>query len=473
MTDNEIIREAIELFAVQYFDTIEMSGTVKQKKQKNINYFSLDLNEIGKNEDINNLHQRLSKYLTEWARKNGKGFKNYYSITHITIEYLLPKKDGSNQNQSKHIDLFKIPAIYFQNSHENSPKPIHPILIKVLNIWYNIILRNTILVSLPTFIFILISYCKIEYELGFIDRLSKAFDYVNIASGIIASFVLGFLINKVVTLRGEKLSRTKEIKMLSNQLTYFRNICYNLERDHVFWSRENPNYDSYQYGRSILNKITFEEYRYPNYSDNIEYAKFTSLYNGEFSNSIVTLVLQLHMMADESFHRSGLTFTDFPPNYIYSLDEMEQYLLFSDTNQIWYCSSESKIFPKTFTPSHSVDKILKDIKNIYPSNTNKQLSNILLEETSLDFQYRIIPRLYRLTKLNESALPLTINYFKNTFLLLLAFGIILPTLTYIFFDKTYSFLSVFIVIAIISHILLSLKSILNKENTLDRELDYI
>ena len=111
MTDNEIIREAIELFAVQYFDTIEMSGTVKQKKQKNINYFSLDLNEIGKNEDINNLHQRLSKYLTEWARKNGKGFKNYYSITHITIEYLLPKKDGSNQNQSKHIDLFKIPAI--------------------------------------------------------------------------------------------------------------------------------------------------------------------------------------------------------------------------------------------------------------------------------------------------------------------------------------------------------------------------
>ena len=91
----------------------------------------------------------------------------------------------------------------------------------------------------------------------------------------------------------------------------------------------------------------------------------------------------------------------------------------------------------------------------------------------MDFQYRFIPRLYNLTRIVDSDLPVTIKYFIATFTLLLAFGLIIPTLTYIFIDKTYAFISVFAVIGIIGHILLTLKPILETENALDRKYDYL
>jgi hypothetical protein len=101
------------------------------------------------------------------------------------------------------------------------------------------------------------------------------------------------------------------------------------------------------------------------------------------------------------------------------------------------------------------------------------LTSDKLEQVSLDFQYRIIPRLFKLTKLVDSGLPLTIKYFVWTFTLLLSFGIIVPTLTYIFIDQVYAFMSVFVVIGIIGHILLTLKPILEAENTLDKKNDYL
>ena len=152
---------------------------------------------------------------------------------------------------------------------------------------------------------------------------------------------------------------------------------------------------------------------------------------------------------------------------------MKNFILFNDSNQIWYSCSETKIFPENFHSSYYIKEIIEDINRIYPKNKIDNLSKDKLEEVSLDFQYRIIPRLYNLTRIVDSNLPLTIIYFVTTFTLLLAFGIIIPTLTYIFIDKTYAFLSVFAVIGIIGHILLTLKPILEAENSLDRKYDYL
>lgn len=473
MTDIEIVREAIELFMVHYFDTIEMSGNVNYKKRDNINYIGIDLTKSNWDENLEKLHNALTKYLSDWGKKNFANFKDYVSISRLTIEYKLPEKDGANQNQSKHVKLFYLPSYYFKTKQENNEKPYHWFLLKLLNVWHNILLRNTIITAVPTLILILISIYRIKCDYQFEERLIKSYDYINIASGIIASLVLGYLINKVTTIRQDKLKYTRAIRSLSNKLTYFRNICFNLARDHNFWTTTNPHYASYQYADSIKNDITFEEYRYPNYDDDIEYAKFKSFYNEKFSHNVVTLVLELHMMADETFLDSGLTYTKFPPNHIYSHDEMKQFGLFSNSNQIWYCCSETNIFPEKFYPSYYVNLIIEDINRIYPKNKTKELSRDKLEEVSLDFQYRIIPRLYHLTRVVRSNLPLTIKYFVTTFTLLLTFGLIIPTLTYIFINKTYAFVSVFAVIGIISHILLTLKPILITENTLDREDDYL
>lgn len=471
MTDIEIVREAIELYIVHYFETIEMSGTVKAQRKNSINYISIDLNSVQWDGDVDKLHQLLTKYLKGWVQKNLSNFDDYIAISSLTIEYLLPEKEGTIQNQSKHLKLFYLPS-YYQNKRDNN-KTYSWLLHKFLSIWYNILLRNTIIMIVPTVLLIVISICRIQTDSGFQERLTKSYDYINIASGIIASFVLGFLINKVITIRQDKLKYTRTIRRLSNKLTYFRKICFNLTRDHNFWTKDKPFYNSYEYANSIKSDITFEEYFYPNYDDDIEYAKYRSFYRDDVSHSVVLLVLQLEMMADDSFLRSGLTYTEFPSNHIYSHGEMEKFILFSDANQIWYCCSEVKIFPQNFQNSYYIQEIIEEYNRIYPKNKIESLSRDNLEAISLDFQYRIIPRLYNLTKAVDADLPLTIKYFTTTFSLLLAFGLIIPTLTYIFIDGSYAFMSIFVVMGIIGHILLTLKSVLVTENSLDRKSDYL
>jgi len=473
MTDIEIVRDAIEIFAVQYFDTIEMSGTVKAKRQENINYLSIDLTNSKWDENLDKLHQSLFKYLQDWGKKNFANFQDYVAISRLTIEYLLPEKDGANQNQSKNVKLFFLPSYYYKSNQQNNSKTYSGLLLKILIVWHNILLRNTILVLIPTVFFIILSIYKIKTDSTFHERLAKSYDYINVASGIIASFVLGFLINKVITIRQDKLKYTRAVKNLSNKLTYFRNICFNLIREHNFWTTEKIFFKSYEYANSIKYDITYEEYCYPDYDDGVKYSKFKSFYKEDMWHSVVSLVFQLHMMADDSFLDSGLSYTAFPPNHIYSHEEMEKFTLFCDSNRIWYCSSEAKIFPESFSPSYYIQQIVEDINRIYPKDKIKNLSSDKLEEVSLDFQYRFIPRLHNLTRVVDSDLPLTIKYFITTFTLLLSFGLIIPTLTYIFIDKTFAFVSVFAVIGIIGHILLTLKPILQSENELDKKYDYL
>lgn len=471
-TDINKVRETIELFAVHYFDTIEMSGTVKAQRKDEINYINIDLTNVVWDDNFEKLHQSLSKYLREWGQKNISNFIDHISISKLTLKYLLPEKDGANQNQSKHIKLFYMPSYYFLAS-QNNGKTYSKLVLNILIYWHNIIIRNAIITGLFTITLILISLRLVHSDSDFKERLVKSYDYINIASGIIASFVLGFLINKVISIRQDKLKYTRAIRKLSNKLTYFRNICFNLVRDHNFWKKEEPFHKSFEYANSIKHDITFEDYYYPNYDDEIKYAKYKSFYKEDMWHSVVSLTLQMHLMADDTFLDSGLSYTDFPPNHIYSHEEMERFILFCDSNLIWYCSSETKIFPKTFYKSYYIQHIIQDINRIYPKNNIEELTNDKLEQVSLDFQYRIIPRLFNLTRLVDSGLPLTIKYFVWTFALLLSFGIIIPTLTYIFIDKSYAFISVFVVIGIIGHILLTLKPILEAENTLDKKYDYL
>ncbi|GAB3788464.1 hypothetical protein GCM10028818_55070 [Spirosoma horti] len=473
MTDIEIVREAIELFAVNYFETIEMSGTVKAQNKDNINYISIDLANLEWDKNLNKLHQSLIKYLKEWGQKNISNFNNYIDISRLTVEYLLPEKDKTNQNQSRHVKLFYFPSYYYRAAKKNNEKTYSGVLLKFLIFWHNILLRNTIITIIPTIVLIAISICKIHTDNDFQKRLEKSYDYINVASGIIASFVLGFLINKTITIRQDKLKYTRIIRLLSNKLTYFRNICFNLIRDHNFWSSEKPFYKSFEYANSIKHDITFEEYFYPNYDDDIKYSKYKSFFKEDLSPGIILLVLQLHMIADESFLDSGLTYTKFPPDHIYTHDEMKNFILFNDSNRIWYCCSEMNIFPEKFYSSYYIKETIEDINRIYPKNKIEDLSKDKLEEVSLDFQYRIIPRLYNLTRMVDSHLPLTVRYFIITSTLLLMFGLIIPTLIYIFIDKTYAFLSVFVVIGIIGHILLTIIPILEAENNLDRKYDYL
>ena len=63
------------------------------------------------------------------------------------------------------------------------------------------------------------------------------------------------------------------IRELSNKLTYFRNICYRLAGDHVYWSSHHSAYESYQL--KLYNK---EEQKYY-YETRYRAVKYTEYYN--------------------------------------------------------------------------------------------------------------------------------------------------------------------------------------------------
>ncbi len=472
MNDIKVLSETIELFFVKYFDNIELAGNVKHQKKGNINYISIDLQNIEIGEDFEKIHSTLNKYIIEWAKINISSFQDYISIARLTLEYYFLDEYKTKCKVSKQVLLYKIPT-YFYHSNKVNSKLYSKFILFFVKVWNNIILRNIFIVTILFFILFFLCLYKIYNDISTIDRILKAYEYLNIASGIMASLALSFLINKILIIRQDKLKHTTEIINLSNKLTYFRNICYNLNRDFVFWSKTNPYIDSYKYAKSIKDDITFEEYYYPNFNDNIHFARYKAFYKPELSHNVVSLVLQLHMIADESLVDSGLTYTKFPPNHIYSEREMKKFNLFSETNQIWSCNSELKIFPETFDKSYAQQMIIENIHNIYPENNETILKNSTLEFISLDFQYRIIPRLNKLIKVINSDLPFTIKYFTSVFFLILIFGLIIPTLAYIFNENNFILASTFIIIGIISHILLSLKKNLNKENSVDNYSDYL
>lgn len=472
--DYKFICEAIELFVVNYFGTNELAGSIKSTPHESINYFSIDLTSKNfEEEKVEDLFYLLKKYMRKWAKKNGSKFSNPYSISNITIDFILLSDGQLKNNISKHLSLFDLPSYFYRTYKKDVKKPYPKVIIKLIKIFYNPLLRNTIIVIVPTILLIIYSYIKLSSDIHFQERLIKLFDFLNIASGILASFMLGFVINKVLSIRNDKIKRNEKIISLSNKLTYFRSICYNFMMDHDFWSDLNPYKKAYEHGMFIRNKISYEDYYYPDFDDDLKYANFQSFYKKDISNIVVNLILQLNLMSGDEFLHSGLTYTKYPQNYIYSLDELENYSYFSDSNQIWISQDKLKIFPDEFRKSYSVIQMIEDIKRIYPERKITNLSIDLFEEVSLDFQYKFIPDLYRLQKINNSDLPYSIKYFTTNSILLLVFGILFPSISYVFAETTFGLFSSFIVLGIISHILLSLNSILKIESTVNAKEDII
>jgi hypothetical protein len=100
MNDIEVLSETIELFFVKYFDNIELAGNVKHQKKENINYISIDLQNIEIGGDFEKIHSTLNKYIREWAKINISYFQDYISIAKLTLEYLfLDEKYGIKEDQ--------------------------------------------------------------------------------------------------------------------------------------------------------------------------------------------------------------------------------------------------------------------------------------------------------------------------------------------------------------------------------------
>jgi hypothetical protein len=471
--DQNAVRDATELFLVNHFDTLELAGRVSFSGDKGINYFGIDLTEYEWDKNVEALNAELAKYLKAWASVNGQYFSSYVDMAHVTVEYILPEVGNTIMNVFKNIQLYFLPSHYYRSSGKRKVIK-NKLLLWFSKHWDNYLERNTIIAAILTAVLMFFTLLFYESHTLKIAEIGKLVEYTNLASSIMASFLLTFLITKVIAIKQYKMSKVPEIKALSVKLTYFRKLCYNFRTDFNYWNEQNPRISSYNHARYIMNKISFQDYYYPDHTNTEKYAHFKGLYKDDVSHPIVCLILQLYLFSDEDyFHNMDLTYTEYPGNYIYILEELERFSVLLDNNTIWY-ACEKGYFPEIFPETYQSKEIMKEIARIDPEFTGKPMTREILRKVSLDFQYDIIPRLYRLIKLTEKRLPESITYFLTITFSILLIGIVVPSILHIFLGHTvWSAISSCAILGFIIHILLSLPFLFKQENELDKNTDYI
>jgi hypothetical protein len=201
-----------------------MAGCVNHEQRNHINYLRIDLKNIQLEGGFEELHIALSKYMKDWANINISNFEDYITVSKLTIDYILEDESGTIKNKSKQILLYNLPPYFFKTDSKSNTSVYPRYILSILQIWHNSILRNTILVSIGTVILLITAILKMQNEKYILDQLSKVNDNLSIASSIMASLALGYIISKMVSIRQDKLKYTEEITNLSNQLTYFRLI---------------------------------------------------------------------------------------------------------------------------------------------------------------------------------------------------------------------------------------------------------
>lgn len=456
----EIFGEIIEDFLVRELDNIEVAGSVTAKKEEDINYIKIDLSSINDwDQNSEELVQKISTYLS--ALFKAKSLDIYYMIEfkNLVIEI---KAENTDNNISKNVVLFRTQDYRIEDEIESKSG---------ITLWFKrnwIIILNIGTIGLLLVLSILLLNEHPDRKTAFIEGINR----INIFAGIMASFVLAFVISKTLSLRQEKLSRTKTIRGLCYKLTCFRKICYHLRKDHNFWH----NSASYSYAKSISESITHNDARYPDYDNEVKYAQYKALIiTHKYDTSEVMFYLQLFMFAGKEFENdANLAWGDYPPFIIYSNDEIFNFFSFLDTNEFWTCIDHNKT---VFSYSHNrfhIDPIEKAASNYKLKGLKKvAFSEDLLLKIAEDVQQSVIPDLYHLTKLNEARLPPIINYLVVMTTLLMFFSIVYPFIANILFNSfIVKNLNGLIILGLIFDVLLRLQSFLNKENSLDRPSDY-
>ena len=232
--DLKTIGEIIENYLVNEFNDVNVAGSVTILDEDKNKYIKINLETYNDwDQNSEKLSNDIRVYLTSLFKS--KPLDLYYMVKfkNLTLDI---KAANNDNNLSKNVQLFYTNQRFIENE-------------KKKNITVEFLKNNWQLISTLaiTILIISLTFVLLKDDEKAQKNLNSAVNQINIFAGIIAAFILSYVLTKALAIRQEKLTRVNTIRELSYKLTCFRKICYHLRQDHKFWNDS----DSYKHGKNI------------------------------------------------------------------------------------------------------------------------------------------------------------------------------------------------------------------------------
>lgn len=433
--------------------------------RKPINYVKIDLRGYNNwDKDSKAFTLMLGKSISDWLNANKISIPMQQRLSHISFHLVL---DGEACDYNESYELF--PGVPAKETHIKRVIKLSRWQRLTTSIWTLPTIISITLTSILLFFSVLHFANSTDQELLKISTITQN---INFVTGIFGSFIMTFLMTRVLNLRQEKLKRAPQIKQLSEKLSLFRRICYQLLNDHRFWKDSTH----YKYAKSIVDIISYEESKGQGETTDVEFQNYKAIITAPGKRiDIIWLYLQLNLFVD--FHpiqNLNLLYTEHPPLHIYTIKEIERYLEICDRNELVNYLDKNSAEPEFNSETQFATNIVQAAKLFDKTKYGeKSYSAELLTGISTEVELHVLPTLFYLLKLNENNLPLSIRYYFSAVVSILVLTVIWPTIYVVFFENALLLnISSIILLGIFVHILFMLKVFLKNENTLLRPDDY-
>jgi len=296
---------------------------------------------------------------------------------------------------------------------------------------------------------------------------------INFVTGIFGSFIMTFLMTRVLNLRQEKLKRAPLVRALSDKLGQFQKVCFHLVNDDHFWN----NSKAYQYAKSIKDRISYWDARGVKVGGtDEEFHYYQSLMTApKHDNRVIWLYLQLNMFANmHAMKNLDLLYTKHPPIRIFTAAEIDDFLVFCQFNELESYLNGEDINPVYSAGSNAGKNIVAAAKLFDPEKFKESVySKDLLIDMADQVQNRVLPDLYNVLTLNEAKLPLSVSYYFFAVVGIVILTVIWPVIFNLFFsNQLYLNIGSILLLGLFVHILLMFRRFLTLEANLKRPDDY-
>lgn len=212
---------------------------------------------------------------------------------------------------------------------------------------------------------------------------------------IIIAIIITYLFSKLFAEKSERIQRKGEIDILSQKITAFRKIAFQIRGFHEFWRFGNNNIKSKM--DHSYNHLVYEDLR----NDKYTYEELTPVIRDVGETAIQSY---LGLKGLENNENSFGFFQSFNPKN-YTLDEIARFKDYA--NSFWYLLDRSSIDIVNLNKvgRYSLDFIDELYFEITSKKINQEDYNRELKELFGNFDTDIFHKHYYLTKLNSTTLP--------------------------------------------------------------------
>jgi hypothetical protein len=460
----KLIDRSIESILGEILNNPKNNSWVVSTINKKFNYVSIDLSEYQNwHCDPKQLAKDITKVFNKRFTEREVSIAFLRKFNNITLHLLYGGEDSYNEN----CQIFNV-----YTPEKNAFRPPKKGLLKKLfeSIW----IWPTLIATTAT---VVLTVCSIKHFYNAdekeLDKIAVINQNINFVTGIFGSFIMTFLMTRVLNLRQEKLKRAPQIKALSDKLAQFQKICFHLINDHVFWNES----EDFKYAKRISDRISYWDAKGLEMDQtDVEFNYFQSLITAPgFRADIIWLYLQLKMFADlHPLQNLNLLYTKHPPVIIFASKEIKDFLAFVDYNEVYNYLDNKKNAPVYDAQSTFGKNIISAAKQFDAGKfSDVTYSKELLIDIADEVQNRVLPNLYYLLTLNEDKLPLSVKYYFGAVVSIISLTVIWPVLFNLFLsNKLFLNIGSIVLLGVFIHILLMFLLFLKNEALLKRPDDY-